>query len=96
MEELQVVTTEILAKTSVSNKEVQPMIHHNTDCENNNGTTIDLKQASEAFGPEMEIDTVWVTIRTIKLAQADKRMILGGEKLMDQHIHSAQRNSQLH
>ena len=34
---------------------------------------------------------MWVAIRDIKLTQADKQMILGGEKLMDQHINCAQR-----
>ena len=91
LEELQAVTTEIIANTSNSNKEVQPLAHHNTGGESNNGTTINLMQALEAFGPEMESDAVWVTIRDIKLTEADKRMILGGEKLMDQHINSAQR-----
>ena len=63
--ELQSVTTEIIANTSVNNKEVQPRAHHNTDGENKDGTTTDLMQASEAFGPEMEVDAVWVTIRDI-------------------------------
>ena len=47
------------------------MVYHNTNGENNDGNAIHLMQASEAFGPEMEIDAVWVTIRNIKLTQAD-------------------------
>ena len=49
-----------------------------------------MPQASEDV-PEKDHDVTWVTIRDIKLTQADKRVILGGEKLMDQHINSAQR-----
>ena len=37
---MQAVTAEISANTSVSNKEVQPMLHHNTDGENDDGTLV--------------------------------------------------------
>ena len=49
----------------------QPKVYHNTSGENNDGNAIHLMQASEAFGPEMEIDAVWVTIGDIKLTQAN-------------------------
>ena len=89
--ELKVVTTKIIANTSVNNQEVhgeQPTTDDSAGKDNDD--TIDLMQASEGV-PEEDHDVTWVTIRDIKLTQVDKRMILGEEKLMDQHINSAQR-----
>ena len=53
LEELQAVTTEIIANTSDSNKEVQLLVPHNIDGESSNATTINLMQASEASSSEM-------------------------------------------
>jgi len=58
--------------------------------DNNTANDVAIKDTIEIEGsedvPEEDVDVTWVTIMDIK---ADKRMILGGEKLMDQHFNSA-------
>ena len=89
LEELKAVTTEIVANTNEDAQGEQPATDDGADKDNDD--TIDLMPQASEDVPKEDHDVTWVTIRDIKLTQADKRVILSGEKLMDQHINSAQR-----
>ena len=84
LEELKTVMTEIIANTNQGVQGEQPTTDDGAEKD-----MIDLMPQASEDVPEEDHDVTWVTISDIKLTQADKRMILGGENLMDQHINSA-------
>ena len=81
---LKAVMTKIIANTSASNQ-IAPREQPTTDRD------AGRKDSDDTQVSEEDINITWVTARDITVTQDDKRMILGGEKLMDQHISSAQR-----